>query len=300
MEDIQPKIKTVSYSQFNIYANCPKKWKLDYLDNLRVYSQSIHTIFGTAMHVTIQNYLTVLFTESVKAADSIDLGEYLKQTLFNEYKQSLVQNGNFHYSTPTELAEFYEDGVAILKYFKSHRGQYFNTKHHELVGVEVALQAPLIHNVAFVGFIDIVIKDTRDNTYAIYDIKTSTSGWNKYQKADQTKTAQLILYKEFYAKQFDVDPDSIHVEYIIVRRKINPDLEFAPKRIQSFVPASGKPTRNKIGKMFMDFIQTCFSDTGEYNPTANYPAMESSGCKYCMYRLQEELCPKKERLKKEK
>ena len=50
----------------------------------------------------------------------------------------------------------------------------------------------------------------------------------------------------------------------------------------------------------MDFIQTCFSDIGEYNPTANYPAMESSGCKYCMYKSQEELCPKKERLKKEK
>ena len=297
MEDIQPKVKTVSYSQFNIYANCPKKWKLDYLDNLRVYSQSIHTVFGTAMHVTIQNYITVLFTESVKAADSIDLGEYLKQTLFNEYKQSLEQNGNVHYSTPAELAEFYEDGVAILKYFKSHRAQYFNTKHHELVGVEVALQAPLIYNVAFVGFIDIVVKDTRDNTYAIYDIKTSTSGWNKYQKADQTKTAQLILYKEFYAKLFNVDADSIHVEYIIVRRKINPALEFAPKRIQSFVPASGKPTRNKIGKMFMDFIQTCFTETGDYNSTSPYPAMDSSGCKYCIYKSQEALCPKKERIK---
>ena len=297
MEDIQPKVKTVSYSQFNIYANCPKKWKLDYLDNLRVYSQSIHTVFGTAMHVTIQNYVTILFTESVKAADSIDLGEYLKQTLFNEYKQSLAQNGNVHYSTPAELAEFYEDGVAILKYFKSHRAQYFNTKHHELVGVEVALQAPLIYNVAFVGFIDIVVKDTRDNTYAIYDIKTSTSGWNKYQKADQTKTAQLILYKEFYAKLFNVDADSIHVEYIIVRRKINPALEFAPKRIQSFVPASGKPTRNKIGKMFMDFIQTCFTETGEYNSTSTYPAIDSSGCKYCIYKSQEALCPKKERIK---
>ena len=297
MEDIQPKIKTVSYSQFNIYANCPKKWKLDYLDNLRTYSQTINTVFGTAMHRTIQNYVTVLFTESVKAADSIDLGEYLKQALFDEYKQSLAQNGNVHYSTPTELTEFYEDGVAILKYFKSHRGQYFNTKNQELVGIEVPLQASLINNINFVGFIDIVTKDLRDNTHTIYDIKTSTSGWNKYQKADQSKTAQLVLYKEFYAKMFNIDPESIRVEYIILRRKINTALEYAPKRIQSFIPASGKPTRNKIGKMFMDFIQTCFTELGEYNPSSPYPAIESSGCKYCIYKSDQSLCPKKERLK---
>ena len=50
-------------------------------------------------------------------------------------------------------------------------------------------------------------------TQKIIDIKTSTMGWNKYQKADKTKTAQLVLYKSYYAKQFNVPIDNIRVEY---------------------------------------------------------------------------------------
>lgn len=292
--------KTVSYSQFSLYANCPKRWKLDYLDGLRKYEQNINTCFGSAFHKTLQNYLEVMYNQSVKEANSIHLGDYLKQALFTEYKESLAKNGNVHYSTPQELSEFYLDGEAILNYFQKHRTAYFTTKSHKLMGIEIPLQAPLINNISFNGFIDIVIKDERDDTYKIYDIKTSTMGWNKYQKADQTKTAQLILYKEFYAKQFNVDVDSIEVEYLIVRRKINEEAEFVPKRIQTFVPASGKPTRNKIGKLFIDFVQNCFTEEGEYNHNGIFPAMVTSACNYCPYKSEEILCPKKERIKKVK
>ena len=292
--------KTVSYSQFSLYAKCPKRWKLDYLDGLRKYEQNINTCFGSAFHKTVQDYLEVLYNKSVKEADSTDLGESLKTALYEEYKQSLEKNGNVHYSTPQELSEFYEDGVAILKYFQRHRSGYFPTKQHELVGIEVPLQMPLINGISFNGFIDIVIKDNRDGRIKIWDIKTSTQGWNKYQKADQSKTAQLILYKEFYAKQFGVDVEMIDVEYLIVRRKVNEFSDFPLKRIQLFEPASGKPTRNKIGTMFMDFIQNCFTEEGDYNREGNFPAITTSACSYCPYASEEILCAKKERLKKEK
>jgi hypothetical protein len=289
--------KTVSYSQFALYANCPKRWKLDYLDGLRKYEQSINTCFGSAFHKTLQNYLEVMYNQSVKEANSIHLGDYLKQALFDEYKESLAKNGNVHYSTPQELSEFYLDGEAILNYFQKHRTAYFTTKSHKLMGIEIPLHAPLINNVSFNGFIDIVIKDERDDTYKIYDIKTSTMGWNKYQKADQTKTAQLILYKEFYAKQFNVDIDSVEVEYLIVRRKINEEAEFVAKRIQTFIPASGKPTRNKIGKLFLEFVQNCFTENGDYNLDGHYPAITTKACNYCPYKSEEILCPKKQRIK---
>jgi hypothetical protein len=292
--------KTISYSQYSSYANCPKRWRLDYLDGLRKYEQSIHTIFGSAFHHTTQEYVKCLLTDSVKKADQMDLCGLLKDSLFNEYQQALTKNGNVHFSNPQELSEFYNDGVAILTYFRRHRVKFFNTKHHELVGIEEPLQVELPNKLIFNGFIDIVIRDKRDDSYIIYDIKTSTGGWNKYQKADQTKTAQLILYKSFYAKQFNVDPDKIHVEYIIVRRKINEEAEFVPKRIQTFSPASGKPTRNKIDKALMAFIANSFTEDGEYNPNGSYPAKESSACNYCPYKSDDTLCPRKERIKKEK
>jgi hypothetical protein len=292
--------KTVSYSQFSLYANCPRRWKLDYIDGLRKYEQNINTCFGSAFHKTVQDYLQVLYFQSVKEADALDLPDMLKQALFDEYKESLTKNGGVHYSTPQELSEFYLDGEAILKYFQRHRRVYFSTKDTELVGIEIPLNAPIINNIDFNGFIDVVIRTKSTGRYKVFDIKTSTQGWNKYQKADQTKTAQLILYKEFYAKQLGVDPEMIDVEYLIVRRKINENSDFPLKRIQTFIPASGKPTRNKIGKMFIDFVQTAFTEEGVYNTEAIYPAITCSACKYCPYAKEEVLCPKKERLKKDR
>lgn len=289
-------MKTISYSQLSLYLNCPKRWKLDYVDNLRTYEQNINLLFGTAFHATIQHYLTVMYEDSVKKADEIDLAKYLQDTMMNEYRIGLARNNNEHYTTPEQLSEFYQDGIAILNYFKRHRSAYFSSKQHTLLGIEKPLNLTLKNDIRFSGFIDIVIRDERDGRIKIYDIKTSTAGWNKYQKADKTKTAQVILYKSFYAKQYEVEEDMIDVEYIIVRRKINEDLEFVPKRIQTFAPASGKVTVKKVHNMLNEFIDHSFNDDGSYNLSADYPAVSSSVCKYCPYFKEEALCPKSERI----
>ena len=73
-----PGERKISYSQFSMYSQCPKHWELAYVKNLRTFRQSIHTVFGTAMHETLQHYLTVMYNDSVKAADAIDIKDYLK------------------------------------------------------------------------------------------------------------------------------------------------------------------------------------------------------------------------------
>ena len=45
----------------------------------------------------------------------------------------------------------------------------------------------------------------------------------------------------------------------------------------------------------MEFVQNCFSETGEYRADSIYPAIKSSSCNYCPHKLNETLCPKKER-----
>lgn len=285
---------SISYSQFSIYLQCPRKWELEYVQNLRQFEQSIHTIFGTAMHETLQNYLNVTYNQSAKKADELSLSSDLQSRLVTLYGEAAQQIG--HFSTPQELQEFWKDGVEIVNYFKRKRSLYFPTKQHELVGIEVELKIPLKSNIFFKGFIDILIKDNRTGRYKILDFKTSTRGWNKYQKADKNKTAQLILYKEFYARQLGIDPELIDVEYIILRRKINEDSDFPMKRIQTFSPASGKPSRNKIGQLLVEFINTGFKEDGSYNTDVEYPAYKSSACKFCKYKDNEEMCPAAKRM----
>ena len=296
------KQKSISYSQYSMYAQCPKRWKLNYVDNLRQFSQSIHTLFGTAFHETLQGYLTVMYEGSIKEADELKLGDILKGAMAKEYRKAMAMGQEPDFTNKSEMREFFYDGVAILEFFLKKRGAYFSKKNTKLVGIETKLSLPLEanSNILFKGFIDIVMQDTATGRYKIYDIKTSTMGWNKYQKADKTKTAQMVLYKQFYAEQFNVDPEMIDIEYFIVRRKLPDNPQFPIKRIQSFVPASGKPTRNKLKRALNEFIDNAFTSDGQYNLNGNFAAIagkNNKNCKYCEFKDQPDLCAKQERIK---
>ena len=237
-----------------------------------------------------------MYSQSAKKADEIDVSSDLQSRMVRLYQDAAKKTG--HFSTPEELQEFWKDGIEILSYFKRKRNVYFSSRNEELLGIETELGLNLVSNLKFKGFIDVVIRDKRTGRIRIIDLKTSTRGWNKYQKADKTKTAQLILYKEFYGKQFGVDPEMIDVEYIILRRKINEDSDFPMKRIQTFSPPSGKPSRNKVGNGLTEFIKNAFNEDGSYNLEGEYPAIASSSCKYCKYKDDSTICPVAKRLKK--
>ena len=161
------------------------------------------------------------------------------------------------------MTEFYNDGLRILDFFKRKRADYFSKKGYELLGIETALNYDLPNNLKFKGFIDLIIKDNIRNRIKIIDIKTSSWGWNKYQKADKNKTDQLLLYKSFYSKQFDIPLDRIDVEYFIVKRKLYENTDFPQKRIQKFIPANGKPSVNKVIKRLQDFMEECYDKEGQ-------------------------------------
>ena len=70
--------KNISYSQFSMWSKCPYRWKLNYIDKHRSFSDSIHTVFGTSMHEVFQTYLNVMYSRTIKEADSLDLNGLLK------------------------------------------------------------------------------------------------------------------------------------------------------------------------------------------------------------------------------
>ena len=67
----------ISYSQISMFSTCPHRWKLNYIDKLRVSESNIYLVFGTAMHEVIQTYLEVMYLDSVKNADLLDLKQML-------------------------------------------------------------------------------------------------------------------------------------------------------------------------------------------------------------------------------
>ncbi len=114
----------VSYSQYTTWANCPESWKLKYVDGHRIDDGSIHTIFGTAMHEVIQEWLEhYLFNGKELQASSIDLDENLKTKFHEHFKNSIKEvDGQkvFPCDRPT-LEEFYHQGTQILSYVQANQ-----------------------------------------------------------------------------------------------------------------------------------------------------------------------------------
>ena len=132
-----------------------------------------------------------------------------------------------------------------------------------------------------------IILDEFHNTLKIIDIKTSTQGWNKWMKKDENKTQQLLLYKQFYSKQYNHPIDKIEVEYFIVKRKLWEDAMFPQKRVQKFSPASGTVSMNKVAKRLDTFIELAFDDDGERISDNIIPTPSKKACRWCEFKKTE-------------
>ena len=295
--------RKISYSQWSMYEQCPKKWKLSYIDGLAPFQSSIDTCFGTAFHETMQHYLTVMYTDSVKRADALDFRSILTNKMREEYARNVNDNNGEHFSNPLQMAEYLEDGVAILEWFKKRRKQYFSTKDYELIGIELELCTQASEknpSVYWYGFIDLVIRHIPTNTIHVYDIKTSRAGWNKYQKSDALKSAQLVAYKNYFSNQFGVPRENIVVEFFIVKRKLVEESMFPQKRIQLLKPSAGTVTQRKVQKQIDEFVESSFDLEGNKNTERDYLAVSGKGdknCKYCPFKTDYENCPKESRIR---
>ena len=276
-------MKRISYSQYSQWAVCPHRWKLNYIDKLRTFKGNIHTLFGSAMHDVLQTYLTVMYNDNIKKADGLPLASMLLHRMKTYYKEIVEDLHGEEITSKEEIQEFYEHGLAIIEWFIKKRSMYFSKKGYELVGIEVPIDYDLPNKIRFVGYIDVLIYDTVREKYKIIDIKTSTMGWNKWMKTDKTKTNQLLLYKQFYGAQHDIPLDKIDIEYFIVKRKLYEKLDWPQRRVQTFVPANGTPSINKVTNNIKAFIDECFID-GEHNQSHIYRKEASKkNCRFCEF-----------------
>jgi hypothetical protein len=238
------------------------------------------------MHEVIQLWVKTIYEVSAKAANELELDGLLLSRMKTLYQEKMEVEGAEHFTTPEELTEFWQDGCAILDFLKKRRGQYFSKRGYKLVGIETELEVPLKQKIHFRGFIDLILENETSGKIKIIDIKTSTMGWNKWQKADKNKTDQLLLYKQFYSKQFDISMDKIDVEYFIVKRKLYEKVDWPQKRVQSFVPANGTPSMNKVLTNLNNFIKDGFED-GIYIQKDYFKNASKKNCKWCEFRKTE-------------
>lgn len=312
---------TVSFSQYAMWLKCPHRWKLSYVDYLSPYEASINTVFGDAIHEPLQEYLTVLYGQGATEADAIDIyGMFVKvldagiakdlkvippEMLSEMTAKFLDEKGVLTFEkeeelndeidalgfiTPTRIEEFKQDGKNILDHVLSPsiRRKHFPSKIYEVVGVELPLIVPIRGGrINFKGYLDIVLRDKTTKKILIIDFKTSTQGWNKFQRQDRTKMDQLLLYKRFYSMVYGLPMQDIEVEFFIMKRKLLENVAYPQQRIQRLSVPDGKMSIKAVESAFSDFINDCFTPEGKPNKEHKFlknPDKGKKNCKYCIFK----------------
>jgi hypothetical protein len=287
--------KSISFSQLSVFRSCPRKWSLQYKDGHYTSEQSIHMTFGTALHETLQHYITTLYEVSGAEADRIDIETYFEDKMGEIYRKNYEDNKKVHFSNPSELREFYNDGVEIIKFIKKKKNNYFSKTGWHLVGCEIPIQLtpnPTYKNTIYKGYLDLVLYHEPTNKIKIVDIKTSTRGWSDLNKKDEDKQFQLILYKQYFSQLYNLPVDNIEVEFFIVKRKVPETSDFPIKRVQIFSPASGKVKLNKATSAVKEFVEEVFNVDGTHKDKSYAPQPSKHNCSFCPFKDKKELCDK--------
>ena len=189
------------------------------------------------------------------------------------------RNGRIY---PTEVLQK-EARRYTTEFIKKKRAAYFSTKTAKLAGIETLLYQQIRPGVMFKGLVDLIFYHPNTERWTVMDIKTSTRGWNDTYKKNPNLTAQVILYREFFAKQFKIDPSKIDVEFFIVKRRVPAEAEFATqqRRVQEFTPASGPRKTKQVIESMNKFISDVLDSDNNYIDK-EYPCTSPLGkCNEC-------------------
>lgn len=201
----------VSFSEVKLWKECSYRHSLVHVKKINVFEPSPILEFGTAVHSACEHYL---LHKEIKL-------ELVTEHLAKAWSENVGKKG----FDDTTLALMAGEATAIL----TELPQFLDASFPEwsIVDAEHELYESIEgHPHAFKGFIDGVIKSKgkRDeDLYWIIDWKTSTRGWFREQKQDETKKYQLALYKNYWCqKNPHIDPKNVRCAFAILKRNARP------------------------------------------------------------------------------
>jgi hypothetical protein len=126
--------------------------------------------------------------------------------------------------TPEAFLRFGKEGLAILADVPAWLDEQFPG--WEFVDAEHPLYEPLVDTPhAFKGYIDCIISvpgAKGKKLIWLIDWKTTSWGWSKWKKSDNTVRSQLVLYKNFWTTKTDTDPKDVRCGFVLLKRSAKP------------------------------------------------------------------------------
>lgn len=264
----------LSHSSLSQYEEkCPFSFKLKYIDKIYLDEASYHSVFGHAVHDSLQALLEEKITETeLEELFPRLFREKLKKELTAEQIQEILQGKKDR----DAVFDMSQNGAMLCA--KSIEKLHETFPGFKFIGAEKLLEEPLFvskkNDYLFKGKIDLVIQLT-DGTYVLIDWKTCSWGWTPRQRSDKWKTYQLAYYKHFFSLIEDVDFKDVDTYFALIKRTDKDDfIEFVK------VPVGEKKVSNalqviqditiKVDKNFFP-KNKLFCEKCEYHKTIHCP-----------------------------
>jgi hypothetical protein len=263
----------ISFSEFSKYQSCGHRHLIEKYLKLAEEETSIHLIFGNSIHKAIE----------LGIKDNYDVEK--RVLTFREDFTRNMQNNLRESQEYQELNNYLDQGENIIRSLSTEK----ILDKYEVIGVELPLYEKLYNNFHFKGFIDLILKDKKNDRFLIIDWKTSGESWDvSKKKKDITFMAQMRLYKFFFARKNNLSFDEIDCKYIVLNRlksKKCPDLGFGeiqPVEIFSDsadIESSLTEVAQTIQKIHIknEFLKAKFNN-------------KTSNCFFCPYKNNFSLC----------
>ena len=246
-------MKHISYSELKMWAECPRKHKLVYIDKEKGFQGNEYTAFGSSLHALCENAIQ----------DRIQETEF--DDFFDEHFDRELERLGSQYERRQELisdmrVQAKTISPQILPNVKEKFGEY------EVVSVEEKLYEKIMNfsldKIVFKGYIDLVIKTT-DGKYHIIDWKSCSWGWDREKRNSKLITYQLTLYKKFFCQKHNIDPKIVETHFALLKRTAKKDnveifrVTSGPKKTSNATDLLYKALTNINRKMYIKNRLSC-------------------------------------------
>jgi putative RecB family exonuclease len=165
----------LSYSRVDTYKRCPFKYKLIYIENHKIETDTVSTELGSLIH-----YIEEHIAGDLKEGKEVNYGFY-KDQFFNISQDKVIgvniikEKYSNEWKIPDKNDISHEDKARIYIETVIYRLEKYlkENPNLSLYAIEMPFQLT-IHDKAFKGFIDRVYYDKSNGNYVVEDIKTYT------------------------------------------------------------------------------------------------------------------------------
>ncbi|MAH43373.1 hypothetical protein CL614_06705 [archaeon] len=209
--------KHVSFSEIKCWKECSWRHKLTHIDKVDMFEPSPYLDFGTSVHEGC---------ESLLETRSVDK-DLLLSNIRSAWEKNGFDNPDWYKKQPSwykhvPVSEWCNWAENMWNEIPDFLDKTF--PNWEVVKAEEELYEKISRkSMNFKGFIDAVIKVPKKNgdgyIYWILDWKTAGAyGWRREKKQDILMTAQLILYKHFWARKHNIELKDIRCGFVLLKR----------------------------------------------------------------------------------